>query len=92
MSRGCGSPDTPWGIRYDILDLLREIPVKASLTVGNVCNQMTIRKGLRRPGEVCIVDETNGFGLDFVEKTESGFLECHPRHMAYGLVTSNYPV
>ena len=30
-------------------------------------------KRLDRFGEVRIVDETNGFGLDFVEKRESGF-------------------
>ena len=31
-------------------------------------------KRLERFGEVRIVDETYGFGLDFVEKTESRFL------------------
>ena len=30
-------------------------------------------KGLERFGEIGTVDETNGFGLSFVEKTESGF-------------------
>ena len=30
-------------------------------------------KRLERFGEVGIIDETNGFGLDFVKKTESGF-------------------
>ena len=30
-------------------------------------------KRLERVGEVRIIDETNGFGLDFVEKTESRF-------------------
>ena len=30
-------------------------------------------KRLERFGEVGIVDETNGFGLDFVQKTDSGF-------------------
>ena len=30
-------------------------------------------KRLERFGEVRIVGETNGFGLDFVKKTESGF-------------------
>ena len=30
-------------------------------------------KRLERFGEVGIVDETNGFGMDFVEKTESKF-------------------
>ena len=34
--------------------------------------------GLERFGEVRIVDETNGFGLDFVEKTESGFWSTTP--------------
>ena len=28
-------------------------------------------KRLERFGEIRIIDETNGFGLDFVEKTES---------------------
>ena len=35
-------------------------------------------KRLERFGEVRIIDETNGFGLDFVEKTE-WILEHHPR-------------
>ena len=30
-------------------------------------------KRLEGFGEVRIVDETNGFGLDYVKKTESGF-------------------
>ena len=30
-------------------------------------------KRLERSGEVMVVYETNGFGLDFVEKTENGF-------------------
>ena len=30
-------------------------------------------KRLERFGEVRIIDETNGFGLGFVKKTESGF-------------------
>ena len=34
---------------------------------------MTTGKRLERFGEVGIVDETNGFGLDYVEKTESRF-------------------
>ena len=35
-------------------------------------------KRLERFGEVRIIDETNGFGLDFVEKTESGFWSTAP--------------
>ena len=31
---------------------------------------------LERFGEVRIVDETNGFGLDFAKKTESGKKGC----------------
>ena len=38
-------------------------------------------KRLDRLGEAWVVDETNDFGLDFVEKTE-GVLECHPRRGA----------
>ena len=31
-------------------------------------------KRLERSGEVRIIDETNGFGLDFLEKTENRLL------------------
>ena len=33
-------------------------------------------KRLERFGEVGIADETNGFGLDFFERTESRFTSC----------------
>ena len=39
---------------------------------------MTMGKRLQRFGEVRIVDEMNGFGLDFVEKTESRFWSTTP--------------
>ena len=35
-------------------------------------------KRLERCGEVRIADEANGFGLDFVEKTESGIWSTTP--------------
>ena len=35
-------------------------------------------KRFERFGEVRIVDETNGFGLDFVKKTENGFWSATP--------------
>ena len=35
-------------------------------------------KRLERFGEVRIIDETNGFGLDFVQKTESRFWSTTP--------------
>ena len=37
-----------------------------------------MEKRLERFGEVRMVDETNGIGLDFVEKTESGFWSTSP--------------
>ena len=40
---------------------------------------MTMGKMLERFGKARIIDETNGFGLNFIEKTESRFLEHHPR-------------
>ena len=39
---------------------------------------MKMGKRLKRFGEVRIVDETNGLGLDFVEKTDSIFLSNTP--------------
>ena len=35
-------------------------------------------KTLERFGEARIIDETNGFGLDFVEETESRFRSTTP--------------
>ena len=37
-----------------------------------------MRKRLERFGEVWVVDETGGFGQDFVEKTERGFRSTTP--------------
>ena len=39
---------------------------------------MTIRKRLESFCAVRIIDETNGFGLDFVEKTKSRFCSTTP--------------
>ena len=39
---------------------------------------MTIGKRLDRFGEVGIVNEMSGFGLDFIDKTESGFWSTTP--------------
>ena len=38
---------------------------------GKISNKTMMRKMLERFDEVGIVDETNGFGLDFVKKTVS---------------------
>ena len=42
-------------------------------------------KRLERFGEVRIIDERNGFGLDFVEKTESGFGKANT-DVGYGYI------
>ena len=41
---------------------------------------------LERFGEVSIVDETNGFGLDFVKKTET----LTPVHQCWGKLFCNF--
>ena len=52
--------------------------MNVSIKNGEICNQTTMRKKLVRFGEVWIVDETDGFGLDIVEKTERGFRSTTP--------------
>ena len=52
--------------------------VKVSVIDGEISNKMTMGKRLERFGEVKIVDETNGFVLDFFEKTESRFWSTTP--------------
>ena len=39
-----------------------------------------MRKRLEKFGEVELLDETNGFRQDFVEKMGKWMLEYHPRH------------
>ena len=62
----------------NIPDLLRTMSVKVSVKDGKISNKTTMGKRLERFGEVRIIDETNGFGLDFVEKTESRFWSTTP--------------
>ena len=52
--------------------------VKLSVKDVEISNQSTLGMRLQRFGEVRIVDETNGFGLDFVEKTESRLWSTTP--------------
>ena len=54
------------------------MPVKVSIKDGKISNYTMMGKRLERFGEVRTVDETNGFGLDFVEKTETGFWRTTP--------------
>ena len=44
--------------------------VRSYLTCEDGCNQRKKRNSLGRCSEVEIVDETNGFGMDFVKTTE----------------------
>ena len=74
MGRASSCSDTPQRNRNNIPDLLRAMPVKLFVKDGKISSQTTMRKRLERFGEVRIVDGTNGFGLDIVEKTESGDL------------------
>ena len=62
----------------NIPDLLRAIPVKLSVQDGKISIETTMGKRLERFSEVGIADVTNGFGLDFVEKTEIGFESATP--------------
>ena len=52
--------------------------MKVSIKDGKISNKMTMGKRLERFDGVRIVDETNGFGLDFVEKAESRFWSTTP--------------
>ena len=42
--------------------------MKISIENGQICNQATMRERLERFGEIWVIYETDGFGLDFVKK------------------------
>ena len=52
--------------------------MKVSVKDGKISNKTKMGKRLERFGEVRIIDETNGLGLDFVKKTESGLWRTTP--------------
>ena len=60
----------------DALDLQRAMSMKISVENGKICNQAAMGERLVRTSEVRIVDETNCFRLDFIEK----ILEHRPRY------------
>ena len=70
MSRTSGGSDTPQRNWNNLPDLLRAMPMKVSIKDGKISNKQRSER-LERFGKVRIVDETNGFGLDFVKKTEN---------------------
>ena len=51
-----------------------------------------VRKRLKSDSEVWIVDETNDFGLDFVEVTERGFRSITPRHGSSNLEKDEFGI
>ena len=57
---------------------MRATSLKVYVKDGKISNETTMGKMLERFGEVRIIDEMNGFGLDFVEKTESRFWSNSP--------------
>ena len=81
--KGCEIPasgvrSSPQRNRNNIPDPLRAMPVKVSVKAGKISNYMTTRKSLERFGELRIVHERSGFGLDFVKKTEKGSRKTTP--------------
>ena len=59
--------------RWQCSELLGAMPVKALVESGKICNQTTMRKRLERFCEIWIVDKTDGFRLNFIEKEERRF-------------------
>ena len=49
----------------NIPDVLRAMPLKVPVKARKISNQETMRKSLEGFDEVGLVNETNGFGLDF---------------------------
>ena len=78
MSRASGCSDMPQRNRNNLPHLLGAIAVKLSVRDGKISNQTTMGKRSGRFGEARIVDETKGFGLDFLKKTESGYWRATP--------------
>ena len=52
--------------------------MKMSVKNGKICNKTTMRERMERIGEVWIVNETDCFRLDFIEKMERRFRSTTP--------------
>ena len=78
MSRVSGGSNTSYWTRNGVLDLQRAMSMKISVENGKISNQTTIGERLERNGEVRIVDETDCFILDFIEKMERRFRSTTP--------------
>ena len=64
--------------RNDVLNLQRAMSMKISVENGKIYNQTMIGERLERIGEVSIVDETDFFRLDFIERMERRFRSTTP--------------
>jgi len=73
LGKVSGCLNAPHWTRNDILDLQRVMPMKISVESGSICNQTMMGERLEKIGKVWIVDETDCFRLDVIEKMERGF-------------------
>ena len=78
LGRASGCSTTLRWTRNDVLDLQRAMSMKLSVEIGKICNQKTMGERLERIDEVWIVDETDFFRLDFIEKMERRFRSNTP--------------
>ena len=65
-----GSSNTPQGTRNNVPDLQRAMSMKTLVENGKICSQTMTGERLERIGAVWIVDETDCFRLNFIEKVE----------------------
>ena len=73
MGRASGGSDTSYWIGNDIPDFQGVTSVIVSVENGMVCNQTMMRKIPEGFDEVLIIDKTDGFRFNFIEKIKEGF-------------------
>ena len=78
MGRASGGSNMRHWTRNNILDFQRAMSTKITVENAKVCNRTTMGEKLYRIGEVWIVDETDGFRLNFVQKMERRFRSTTP--------------
>ena len=78
LGRASGCSNTPHWTRNDVIYLQRAMSMKISVENGKISNQTTMGERLVRLGEGWILDETDCFGMDFIEKMERRFRSTAP--------------
>jgi len=73
LGKVSGCLNMPHWTRNYFLDLQRVMSMKISVESGSICNQTMMGERLEKIGKVWIVDETDCFRLDAIEKMERGF-------------------